>query len=56
MKMALSIDQDGEKVMVSQPQSHFLAAHGHTYSHDLSSKQKLEVAAQPLGQCPVIIL
>lgn len=42
--------------MVSQPKSHFLAAHGHTYSRDLSSKQKLEVTAQPLSQCRVIIL
>jgi len=41
--------------MVSQPKSHFLAAHGHPYSHDLSSKQKLEVTAQPLGQCQIIL-
>lgn len=55
MKMSLSIDQDGEKVMVSQPESHFLAAHGHTYSHDFSSKQKLEITPQPLDQCQVIL-
>lgn len=62
--MAISRHQNGQKVMVSQTKSIFLAGHGHIYSYDLPQEAKnrghcpqskslptVKVTAHSLGQC-----